>query len=348
MTTSSGVIDSTYCLTNLSSILACNVQIKSFHDEDVKKECLKVDGVGDLRALEVAPDGAVWIGGTEGKIAKSINNGRHWNVYSPSNANDLDFRAICALDSKVICCMSAGDSKEGLSRVYRSIDGGEKWSLVLCPQESGFFFNAMKFWDEKNGIILADPIDGRFAFFTTSDGGKNWNRLIPKTMPFAFNNEAAFAASNSCLAVYGSEHVWFCTGRGDFARVFYSSDNGKNWDVSTTSMSVKSSSSGLFSMAFKNEDVGVAVGGDYKSKPPFDLSLTNAFLTSNGGKTWDPLKLESSSKSLTGHYLSSVAWDKDGKIYVIDGSKEEYNSLIISDRKGWAVGPNQQFAMFET
>ena len=331
----------TYSLSSSQTVLIpSSPAIKSFHDPDLSKVSFTVDDVGDLRALAISQEAGIWIGGTNGAIASLPDVGSSWRLHKPAGDSDLDFRALCIVEGKTVCAMSAG-----VSQVYRTEDGGENWSQVLLPAEKGIFFNAMKFWDSSNGIILCDPIGDHFAFYVTADGGRTWSRLIHQSMPFAMDQEAAFAASNSCLTVGGSQHVWFCTGRGACARVFYSADRGQTWDVSVIQgMCVQSPSAGLFSIAFQDESNGVAVGGDYKA--PTDFPGANVFSTSDGGRTWNVVPPESLSPSIRGRYLSSAAYGCDGQVFVIDGS-QEFNSIVLSGKQGCAVGPNQRVAIFE-
>ena len=66
----------------------------------------------------------------------------------------------------------------------------------------------------RHGIVVSDPVGGRFAFFTTDDGGVTWTQIPPASLPAALPNEGAFAASNSCLTVEGTNNVWFVNRRG--------------------------------------------------------------------------------------------------------------------------------------
>ena len=236
--------------------------------------------------------------------------------------------------------MCAGSSDKRLSRVYRTVDSGMTWDLVLCPESKGMFFNAMAFWDDKHGILLSDPVEGRFVLFKTEDGGKTWEQLMPTLMPFAMAGEHAFAASNSCLVVQGSENVWFATGGGPYARVFYSSDRGRHWSVAITPIEVISPSSGIFSLDFLDEKTGIAVGGDYQSTTSFPYP--NIIMTTDGGRKWEILD----NKSFSGRYLSSVAWISKEHAIVVDGAQGTFNSVAITGNHGWAVGPNQRCAKF--
>src|SRR5439155_24926179 len=100
-------------------------------------------------------------------------------------------------------------------------------------QEAKGFFDCMAFTDPKHGIVVGDPVNGKFQILRTHDGGKTWQYSDPQKMPPATEGEGAFAASNSCIATNGTQDVWFATG-GSAARVFHSSDAGDSWTVSDT------------------------------------------------------------------------------------------------------------------
>src|SRR5438477_246384 len=90
-------------------------------------------------------------------------------------------------------------------------------AALLCG-----FVNAIAFWDEKHGIALSDPVDGRFYLIVTDDGGAKWTPLSGTSRPAALPKEGAFAASGTCLVTRGENDVWFCTGGARAARVFRS------------------------------------------------------------------------------------------------------------------------------
>src|SRR5581483_3734783 len=102
-------------------------------------------------------------------------------------------------------------------------------------------------------------------------------------LPAALPGEAAFAASGSCLIARGEADAWFVTGGGKAARVFRSTDRGRSWEASETPVAAGAASAGAFSIAFRDREHGMIVGGDYKK--PDEAGATAAF-TSDGGKTW--------------------------------------------------------------
>jgi photosystem II stability/assembly factor-like uncharacterized protein len=291
-----------------------------------------------------------WASGTKGTYARTADGGKTWTAGHVPDAEKLDFRAVKAFGDNTAYLLSAG-SGEG-SRIYQTTDGGKTWTLQFKNSEPEAFFDALAFWDEKNGIALSDPVKGHFQLIVTEDGGAHWNPLAPKDLPPALPREGAFAASGTCLITGGESDVWFCTGGAKVARVFHSADRGKNWTVSETPVAADIESSGIFSIAFRDQKHGMIVGGDYRK--PNETGATAA-TTSDGGKTWALLD-----KSLP--YRSCVCWARDRWIAVgTSGShssddngatwklldRENYNSVgFTSTGEGWAVGPKGRIANF--
>jgi photosystem II stability/assembly factor-like uncharacterized protein len=50
-------------------------------------------------------------------------------------------------------------------------DGGDTWKVVYENKTKGMFLDAMEFRDPKNGIVIGDPVDGRFFMAKTTDAG---------------------------------------------------------------------------------------------------------------------------------------------------------------------------------
>jgi photosystem II stability/assembly factor-like uncharacterized protein len=270
-------------------------------------------------------------------------------VDSVPNVAALDFRAVHALDARRAWLMSAGEAEKGMARIYRTTDAGAHWTLVYSTEQKGVFFDAIAFWDALHGIALSDQVDGRFFLLTTSDGGGTWTRVAPDRIPPGLPDEAAFAASGTCLVVQGSNNAWIGTGGGAEARVFRSTDRGHSWTVAKTPVRAGSASSGIFSLAFRDARHGVAVGGDYQQPRG---NSPNVAVTDDGGLTWRLAK-----GPLPPAYLSAVSYVSGGPQLVAVGlagtaassdygeswrmiDSVAYNSVRFVRRgRGWAAGP---------
>ena len=114
-------------------------------------------------------------------------------------------------------------------------------------------------------------------------------------MPTAFANEFGFGSSSSMTTV-GSD-VWFGSG-GAQARIFHSRDGGYTWDVrSTPIVHNPAHGAGIFSVAFRTRELGLAVGGDLDDPAQPDVAAFSIL-----GSPWTAPGREPSG------LRSSVAW----------------------------------------
>jgi len=117
---------------------------------------------------------AVWVSGDKGTVRKTADSGQTWRAVSPPGVADLDFRDIEAIDDRTAFLMSSGEGPK--SRIYKTTDGGATWILLTTNLEPKGFWDCMSFWDPTHGIIVGDPVDGKFTVLTTSDGS-TWQSL---------------------------------------------------------------------------------------------------------------------------------------------------------------------------
>jgi len=302
-----------------------------------------------FRGLCVVSSDVAWLSGTKGTVGRTTNGGKTWSMGVVAQAEKLDFRDIAAFGPSTAYVLSAGEGEQ--SRIYKTTDGGKTWALQFKNSDPAGFFDAIAFWDENHGIALGDPITGRFQLIVTDDG-TTWKPLPTKTLPPALPDEGAFAASGTCLITHGVSDVWFVTGSARAARVFHSGDRGRNWTVRESPIVVSSRASGIFSIAFRDREHGIMVGGNYEK--PNDAGA-HAATTADSGQTWalsqTPLP-----------YRSGVAWAKDRWVAVgrsgshvsyDDGvtwhevDRESYNSVgFTATGEGWAVGEKGRIAKF--
>lgn len=212
-----------------------------------------------LRGLSVVSRSVVWASGTHGTYLRTTDGGKTWIPAQVPGAESLDFRDVEAFSADVAYLLSIGPGEQ--SRIYKTTDGGNHWDLQFTNHEPKGFLDCMSFWDPQRGIVVGDPVNGKFQLLTTDDGGQHWNYINPESLPAAKESEGAFAASGTCITTQGKSNAWFATG-GPVARVFRSSDSGKSWSVTDTQIMHGPASAGIFSVAFRDARHGVIAGGE--------------------------------------------------------------------------------------
>ena len=297
-----------------------------------------------LRGLSVVSEKIIWASGTGGTVIRTTDGGKTWKVMVVPGAEKLDFRDVEAFDANSAYILSIGNGPS--SRIYKTTDGGATWKLQFSNKIEKAFFDAIACWDRNNCIAMSDPVDGHYVLISTTDGGANWRPIVSNQMPAAKDGEAAFAASGTCLYIAPGGAVYLVSGGSD-ARVFRSSDRGLTWTVAETPLVKGTPGSGIFSITFRNELHGTAVGGDYEK--PNDANNNLAF-TRDGGKTFYE------GEGLGG-YRSAVTYIDDRTLIAVGtngtdisldrgGSwkkigDDNLNAVTAKGRKAvWAVGPN--------
>lgn len=266
-----------------------------------------------LRGVSAVSERVAWASGSGSTVLRTADGGATWQKLTITT-EALDFRDVDAIDSQTAYVLSIGNGP--LSRIYKTTDGGATWTLQFKSDDPKAFYDAMSFWDANHGIVIGDSIDGQFCIMTTENGGRIWNRVPASALPPALENEGAFAASGTNIAISGKSHAWIGTGAARQARVLRTTDRGRSWRVSSTPL-VAGSSAGIFSIAFRDLKHGVVVGGDYTKEKE---AVGNLAVTNDGGATWSLVN------GLSG-YRSAVA-------YVPVTSKSRQTSILV------AVGPS--------
>jgi photosystem II stability/assembly factor-like uncharacterized protein len=301
-----------------------------------------------LRGVHNIAGGVIWASGSGGTILRSADNGSVWRQCStPLGAEGLDFRGIWGFSENRAVVMSSGPGSS--SRLYETIDGCHSWHLLFENPDPAGFWDAIAF--RRNvGTLLGDPVDGHFVIYRTNDSGRHWIREKSTALAANPKGEGAFAASNSALVVRpDGKKILFGTGGPGGPRIFMSNFKSRaKWTTATLPGMGKGDSAGVFSLAFRDREHGVAVGGDYKN--PENRDGTAAF-TPDGGVSWRAAAVPPSG------YRSSVGWDQHRQAWIsvgpngsdvstddgqtwhrLDGAS--WNALSIP----WVVGSNGRIA----
>lgn len=220
----------------------------------------------------------VWYAANNGNYGYlDLNGGKHFVGNIVKDTLKLEFRSIAQTKDNVFVLSVANP---GL--LYRISKDGKETQLVYQEKGEKVFYDAMQFWNDKEGIAVGDPTEDCFSLVTTRDGGATWTKTSCNTLPKLTDGEAFFAASNTNIIIRGNR-TWLVSG-GKKSRVFYSEDKGKTWKTIETPIIQGSAMTGIFSADFYDENIGFATGGDYE-KP--NQNFGNKIITLDGGKTWN-------------------------------------------------------------
>jgi photosystem II stability/assembly factor-like uncharacterized protein len=186
------------------------------------------------------------------------------------------FRAVEEVNGNVFAL-----SIESPAKLYKLKRKSKEAKLVYEEKHPKAFYDALAFWNDKEGIAMGDPTEACISIIITRDAGETWQKLPCSQLPKAVEGEAAFAASDTNIAIVG-EKTWIATG-GVKSHILYSPDKGKTWQNIATPIIQGQPTTGLYSIDFYDEEHGFGIGGDY-TKP--DKNTQNKILTVDGGKTW--------------------------------------------------------------
>ncbi len=231
-----------------------------------------------LRGLSVVNDQVIWASGSSGTVARSTDGGKNWTWITVKGFEKNDFRDIEAFDEKRAVIMAVGEP----AYILRTADGGRTWKVVYENKTKGMFLDAMEFWNEDAGIVIGDPINGRFFITRTFDNGKKWQDIPYDKLPLADSGEACFAASGTNIRALRRDEAAFIS--GGLRSKFYRRDEKTLLPIVQGSESTGANSIAVWdNFKTKGEKSIVVVGGDFKID---SATKNNCALSDDSGKTW--------------------------------------------------------------
>lgn len=253
--------------------LACQPPNKTRNFSSVRVEMVYSDSVS-IRAIDFLD---------QNTLAFAGSNGIYGTVTVPTNTIRTNvmtydtlvpaFRAVAHTNTDFFMLSVASPAL-----LYKTGDGG-KMELVYTEEGEGVFYDAMKFWNDSEGIAFGDTVGDCVSILITRDGGNTWRKLdcgrLPKPKPL----EGAFAASNTNIEIKG-DVVWIATSAG---RVYSSPDRGQSWTVTQTPIVNEKDTQGIYSLVFYDKDLGYGYGGDFTAP---GANENNVIRTTDGGLTW--------------------------------------------------------------
>ncbi len=294
---------------------------------------LSTENKSSFRGLETYKNNVVWVSGSNGMVGRSTDEGKTWTWVSPKGYEKFDFRDIEVFSAKEAVIVSAGAP----AIVLHTKNAGKTWTEVYKNENPEIFLDGMDF-QGKTGYILGDPIDGQFQLLKSTNKGKSWKDVTNAIHLFAEPGEAAFAASGTSLQVINN---WLYIGTGgSYSSLMKRSEKESKLDVQDVPIWSGSPSTGIFSIDFLTERIGVVVGGNYTED---QNNSNNILLTFNGGLSWEKPEIPVfgyrscvkyiNAQTLIATGTSGTDISKDAGKTWQNISKESFNVIALSDNK---------------
>jgi photosystem II stability/assembly factor-like uncharacterized protein len=237
-----------------------------------KIEILSQESNESFRGLSVVNDSIIWISGTNGTVGRSIDAGQSFQWLQVKGFEQTDFRDIEAFDEHTAIIMGIAEP----AYILKTTDAGLNWNVVYKNQTQGMFLDALDFFDDQNGMVIGDPINGKVFLAQTHNGGDSWTQMKTASFPDLVNGEACFASSGSNLVMLSKKKFAFITG-GVQSHLFIGK---KRFNLPIL---MGKETTGANAIGAKDTQTLLIVGGDFMEP---DLISNNIGITHNAGKSF--------------------------------------------------------------
>jgi len=248
------------------------------------------DTLFSYRDVTITSDSTVFVCGSTynsgGVILKSVDFGMTWTTYTfPHACMDISFPTN-----------SVGYAIVLPSSVYKTIDGGNTWSLIVDtlninkPRRDILFINA------DTGFVSAQ--DNWASFYRTTDGGISWQQIVDSSL-------------GSGLQLIGGRYIVFndgnlyVTGGGFFLK---SSNFGDNW-MPYLNNSIYNTN---FTVAAQNDTIWMA-GQGANGSPHYNYGIISR--STDGGINWSVLQFQEFNSFLDIEMVNSLRGYLVGDFY---------------------------------
>ncbi|TYA55952.1 WD40/YVTN/BNR-like repeat-containing protein [Formosa maritima] len=326
-------------------VLMCSCEKKeTFIPRDfntVEIETILEDSLLSIRAIDVLDDNSLVFAANNGAYGLYNPKKNSWQISKQVyDYLQLEFRSVAHTTSDFFM-LNVGSP----AMLFKTGDQGNM-ELVYFEEHPNVFYDSMSFWNDLEGIAIGDTIDECLSIIITRDGGNTWKKLPCDLLPEGIEGEGAFAASNTNIAILGS-NTWVATTAG---RVYFSKDKGETWSVEQTPIIQAKETEGIYSIEFYDEMNGFAIGGDYTNP---DYNKSNKIITTDGGKTWTLVASGEApgyrscvqyipnreGKELVTVGFKGIDYSKDGGLSWKSLSKEGFYTLrFLNDSVAYAAG----------
>ncbi|HET8737797.1 MAG TPA: oxidoreductase, partial [Pricia sp.] len=143
-----------------------SVEIQTLYDDSLSIRAIEIMG----NSLAFAANKGVF-GTIDLQNGKVRTNMKKYHSIIP------EFRAV-AHTSTDFFMLSVGNP----ALLYKTGNNG-RMELVYKEEGEGVFYDAMTFWNDREGIAIGDSVDGCLSIIVTRDGGTTWKKLPCSGLP---------------------------------------------------------------------------------------------------------------------------------------------------------------------
>lgn len=276
-----------------------------------------------------------YVGVASGNIWKSTNNGTTFNpIFEKYGSYSI---GCLAMDPKRPNVIWAGTGENNHQRalaygdgIYKSVDGGNSWKNMGLKDSRQIGMIAI---DPRNPDIVFVAAEGSAwgpggdrGLYQTSDGGKNWTKVLEISENTGINNVLIDPCDPDIMYATAEQrrrHVFSKIGGGPESAIYKSVDGGKNWNK--LSGGLPSGHVGGIGIAVSpvnsNYIYAIIEAGDQKG---------GFFRSTNKGVSWEKM----SSHSASGQYYNEIYCDpvNADKVY----SVETVSQYTLDGGKTWS------------
>jgi hypothetical protein len=305
-----------------------------------------LDAVDNMTAWAISYDGS---GGNEATtdFTMTTDGGNIWTPNYILASAGYGLGNIWGLSGTVAYAslFNQNGAQDTVCGAYKTANGGSTW--IQLGHYPISFCNNVIFWNENDGVVLGDTLDGYFEDYYTSDGGTTWTR-VPQAN---YSGLAAQSGEGGWTGVVDAvgDTVIFGTNLGN---VYISHDRGHTWFASYSGASTGGLNGGVNDLAFKDGTHGLVA---HDNGVTYDL-----FETMDGGVSWAPVTYSGTCYSSGLAYLpgtankyvsTGAATGSSGASYSLDGGHTwtNYDDManiqmlstdFVAGEIGWAGGFN--------
>ncbi len=238
---------------------------------------------GSLRGMSMPNEHTIWVSGSEGTVIRSTDGGATWANIPVPGYEKSDFRDVEAFDENNAIIMAVTQP----ALLLQTRDGGKTWKEIFRDTTRMAFLDAMSFNSRKEGIVVADPVNGKdYKIWVDARRGDASKLNGLETFE---KGEAFFAASGTNVEMMKSRGTDYAYVTGGTQSRYYIERRSSRFYVQGSFVELPfekgKTTAGANSVSSIQNRYVVVVGGDFAR--PNDTTKT-CFLSEDGGRSWRP------------------------------------------------------------